>query len=102
MVDLKFLMENPDLASNMRFKISGSDMIAVIQSSIDIALKQAKPAELNIIEQPISQPEAIQFLGKSRQTLTTWRKKKIITGHTLGGRVFFLKSELLQALKSKN
>lgn len=102
MVDLKFLMENPDLAANMRFEISGSDMITVIQSSIDIALKQAKPAELNIIEQPISQPEAIQFLGKSRQTLIQWRKKGIIRAHTLGGRVYYMRSELLEALKSKN
>jgi len=51
-------------------------------------------------EQPISQPEAVKFLGKSRQTLTAWRKKGIIKAHTLGGRVYFLKSELLQALKS--
>lgn len=51
------------------------------------------------VERPISQLEAIEFLGKSRQTLAAWRKKGVITGHTLGGRVYFLKSELLAALK---
>lgn len=51
-------------------------------------------------EQPISQPDAVKFLGKSRQTLTAWRKKGIIKAHFLGGRVYFLKSELLEALKS--
>lgn len=50
------------------------------------------------VEQPISQPEAVEFLGKSRQTLSTWRKKGIIQSHTLGGRVYFLKSELLAAM----
>ena len=50
------------------------------------------------IEQPISQPEAIEFLGKSRQTLCAWRRKGVIKSHTLGGRVYFLKSELLEAL----
>lgn len=51
------------------------------------------------VEKPISQPEAIEFLGKSRQTLVTWRKKGIITGHSLGGRIYYLKSELLMALR---
>jgi hypothetical protein len=49
-------------------------------------------------EQPINQTEAVQFLGKSRQTLTAWRRKGIIKAHTLGGRVYFLKSELLAAI----
>ncbi|MCU0473397.1 MAG: helix-turn-helix domain-containing protein [Bacteroidales bacterium] len=60
----------------------------------------SKPEPLRVqeTEQPISQPDAIKFLGKTRQTLTAWRKKGIITGHVLGGRVYFLKSELLEAL----
>lgn len=51
-------------------------------------------------EKPISQPEAVIFLGKSRQTLIKWRKKGVIKGHTLGGRVYYLKSELLSALSN--
>lgn len=51
------------------------------------------------VERPISQPEAVEFLGKSRQTLTAWRKKGIIKAHILGGRIYFLKSELLAAMK---
>jgi len=50
-------------------------------------------------EQPVSQPDAVKWLGKSRQTLTAWRKKGIIKAHVLGGRVYFLKSELLEAMK---
>jgi hypothetical protein len=57
------------------------------------------PESVKSIEQPISQSDAIKFLGKSRQTLIAWRKKGIITAHILGGRVYYLKSELLTAMK---
>ena len=60
---------------------------------------QKKEPVIQVTEQPISFPEAVKFLGKSRQTLTVWRKRGIIKGHILGGRVYFLKSELLDALK---
>ena len=51
------------------------------------------------IEKPIPQPEALEFLGKSRQTFSTWRRKGIIKAHVLGGRIYYLKSELLEAMK---
>jgi len=63
---------------------------------------QAKAPVRQEIEQPISQPEAIKFLGKSRQTLIKWRKKGVIKGHVLGGRVYYLKSELLAALNKES
>ncbi len=50
-------------------------------------------------EKPLSQAEAVKFLGKSRQTLIKWRKKGIIQSYRLGGRVYFKPSELLEALK---
>lgn len=50
-------------------------------------------------EKPISQPEAVVFLGKSRQTLIKWRKKGIIKGYCLGGRIYYKPSELVSALE---
>jgi hypothetical protein len=67
-----------------------------------IIAAQPKTTTKQETEQPISQPEAIVFLGKSRQTLIKWRKKGVITGHVLGGRVYYLKSELLTALNKKS
>lgn len=58
-----------------------------------------KPVEPEI-EKPISQPEAVAFLGKSRQTLIKWRKAGVITAYTLGGRVYYKKSDLLKALQA--
>ncbi|MDP3446071.1 MAG: helix-turn-helix domain-containing protein [Ignavibacteria bacterium] len=84
--------------------ISTDELKTLIAESVRAELSKIPkiPEQTTEVEKPISQPEAIQFLGKSRQTLITWRKRGIITGHTLGGRVYFLKSELLQALQSKN
>lgn len=52
-------------------------------------------------EIPITQSEAVEFLGKSRQTIVRWRKMGIIKGYLLGGRIYFFKSELLEALKKQ-
>jgi len=60
-----------------------------------------KEKETQDSEKPICQKEAIKFLGKSRQTLNKWRKRGVIKSHILGGRVYYLKSELLAALYSK-
>jgi len=60
---------------------------------------QVNPVLKQEIEQPISQSEAIKFLGKSRQTFAKWRKKGIVKARILGGRVYYLKSELIEAMK---
>ena len=49
-------------------------------------------------EKPISQPEAVKFLGKSRQTLIAWRKRGLIKAYQLGGRIYYKPSELVAAL----
>lgn len=50
-------------------------------------------------EKPISQPEACIFLGKSRQTLNSWRKKGYINAYRISGRIYFKPSELISALE---
>lgn len=63
-----------------------------------ILTKETVPTSHLEAEKPMSQPETIKFLGKSRQTLIKWRKNGIIKGYSLGGRVYYLKSELLAAI----
>lgn len=58
-----------------------------------------KTPEKEATEKPISQPEAVAFLGKSRQTLMVWRKKGLIKAYRLGGRIYFIQSELVAALE---
>jgi len=66
-------------------------------ASVNLISKPAPPDKE--VERPISQLEAIEFLGKSRQTLAAWRRKGVISAHRLGGRIYYLKSELLEAMK---
>ena len=60
---------------------------------------QQIPTVTNKVEPPISQSEAVVFLGKSRATLINWRKKGVITAYHLGGRIYYKRSELLSALQ---
>jgi len=64
-----------------------------------INASQPKLPIKQVAEQPISQVEAVEFLGKSRQTLIKWRKKGIINGYRLGGRIYYKPSELVSALE---
>lgn len=50
-------------------------------------------------ETPINQAEAIAFMGKSRQTFYSWRKKGVVKAHIMGGRIYYFKSELIAAMK---
>lgn len=43
---------------------------------------------------PISQSDAAKILNRSRQTLVKWRKKGILKGFLIGGRVFFRPEEI--------
>ncbi len=85
---------------NVQFVVTRNDLIEFAETYAKTILAGQPISQPPEAEQPISQPAAIEFLGKSRQTLIKWRKKGIITGHTLGGRVYYLKSELLEALKT--
>lgn len=38
---------------------------------------------------PVSQADAAKILNRSRQTLVKWRKRGILKGFLIGGRVFF-------------
>ena len=84
-----FIMGNEDL----------SELADIIVGRIQ-SLIPKEPVTQDV-ERPICQKDAIKFLGKSRQTLNKWRKRGIIKSHILGGRVYYLKSELLATLNNK-
>jgi hypothetical protein len=66
----------------------------------NLQFSKPEPPTKQESEKPLSQPEAIEFLGKSRQTLASWRRKGIISAHRLGGRIYYFKSDLLEAMKN--
>ena len=73
--------------------------LSSIEALILALQPQTKAVTVNKTEQPITTTEAVEFLGKSRQTLISWRKKGVITAYRLGGRVYYKPSELLSALQ---
>lgn len=82
--------------------VSSDDLKILISESVRSEISKLTPAAKEnspSAEQPISQRDAIEFLGKSKQTLIAWRKKGVISAHRLGGRIYYLKSELLAAMK---
>jgi len=91
---------------NPLFTLTVEGFENLVKNLVTEALKETQKDESKIpiyeTETPISMNEAVKYLGKSRQTLTEWRRKGIIQGHTFSGKVYFLKSEILAALtKSK-
>jgi predicted DNA-binding transcriptional regulator AlpA len=85
---------------NSIFLVKTEDLQKLADFLADRQPSQPQPAKQEI-EKPIPQTEAFEFLGKSRQTFYKWRRKGIIKGHTLGGRIYFFKSELIEALNAK-
>lgn len=53
-----------------------------------------KNEEKSESKRPISQTEAMKLLNRSRQTMVKWRKKGILKGFLIGGRVYFEPEEL--------
>lgn len=49
-------------------------------------------------ETVLTSPQACAFLGVCKQTLWHWRKTERLPSRMIGGRVFFLKSDLKAAL----
>lgn len=63
--------------------------------------KNSAPAEPKEPAAPISQNDAAKILNRSRQTLVKWRKKGILKGFLIGGRIFFRPEDIasLQRIK---
>lgn len=96
-------MELSDILQSERtfFLIKHEDLTEFAEKVANrILAGQAKSTSVKPeIEQPISQAQAIIFLGKSRQTLISWRKKGLINAYRLGGRIYYKPSELVSALE---
>ena len=89
---------------NAIFLIKSSDLQEFATRIINQVLSdKPKPTEIGlnctVAERPFSQSEAIRFLGKSRQSFYTYRKRGIIQPYRLGGRLYYKPSELVAALE---
>lgn len=55
-------------------------------------------ADLEIDKKPISEKEACEMYGKTRQTFSSYRKKGKIRYHRMGREIYYIQSELLEDL----
>lgn len=95
-------METPEILKreNTLLLVKSEDIKVLAEWMGQIILAgQPKPPLPLDEERPLSQSEAIKFLGKSRQTFYTWRKKGIIISYRLAGRIYYKKAELINALE---
>lgn len=43
--------------------------------------------------------EAAEYIGVTKQTLHTWHRKNILCHRKLGGKVFYLESDIIEKIK---
>lgn len=90
-------------AGDILIVVRRNDLMEFAQTCADLIKKNQERNERSKneyeSEQPMTQPQAIKFLGKSRQTLIQWRKKGIIQAYRLNGRIYYKPSELTAALQ---
>ncbi len=76
--------------------IKKDELEEIIRSAIQTELKKKQEKEL------ISSKELIDWLGISLSALNAWKREGKIPFHRMGKRIFFKRSEVLQALKESN
>lgn len=62
--------------------------------------ERTKEPELNLTIK-LDRREAAKFLGVSYQTMFNWTKSGVLTEHGLGRKKFYLKQELIDAMKNE-
>jgi len=75
---------------------SNSELLSLFEE----AYKKAGP--IHIEKSPskkLNQNEAAKFLGISVQTLIRWKRENLIPYYQIGRSIFFIESELLEALR---
>lgn len=83
---------------NIQLNTDGSIIIKLNQEETPQNL--TLPKEIQFEKDRLSQVEAANLFQVTVQTIINWSKKGIISRYKLGNRVFYLRSELLEAAKS--
>lgn len=67
-----------------------------IQHSLD---RLTAMPEVNLAEIYVAKKSAAQFLGISYRTIERWQRLGYVEGFRVGGRVYFMKAELMRVAK---
>jgi hypothetical protein len=101
MIDLSVLIDNPELAQNIKIEVSGADLIAFaehIQTRASEEIKNNAPSAPEEYLNPKQFAEALQI---SEVTLWNWDKKRITNPLRIGSQKRYRRSDLERILTQK-
>lgn len=81
--------------------VRAEDLRSFADVCIDHYLNLQEKNDSPAPKKPVSQSEAMERMNRSRQTLVKWRKKGILKGFLIGGRVYYEPSEIDELQKIK-
>lgn len=85
---------------NIQLNTDGSIVIKLNQE--EASQNYTLPKEIQFEKDQISQIEAANLFRVTVQTIINWSKKGIINRYKLGNRVFYLRSELIEAARANS
>lgn len=91
----ELLLTNPELASNIRFEIKGSDLLELSATLIRVAKEQER---IKPKEEYLSSQEVMRMVRRSQPTLSRWNRKNILSPNQLG---LYKKSEVDKFMSKK-
>ena len=88
--------------------INATTLIQLIGNKFQEIIQKEKKEEENSKQTTspnsdlLTMPEVIELLKVSKVTIHNWKKKGIIKSHKIGRKLFFKKTEILEAVKRQN
>lgn len=98
MIDLNILRENPELAKNLKFEVSGDALLAFGNKLIDDAIEHGKKSAPKDTEEYLTPQQFANALQVSLVTLWSWDKKKITRPLRIGNAKRYRRSDLEKIL----
>lgn len=80
-MNLDILLTNPELASNIRFEIKGSDLLELSTTLIKVAKEQER---IEPKEEYLTKSELMKIVNRDATTIWRWKKVKILVPNQLG------------------
>jgi hypothetical protein len=96
MIDLKLLIEHPELAECVKLEVTAADLLAFGESIQKKATQESRPKET---ETYLTQNELSEILHVSLPTIWAWDKKGITIPLRIGTRKLYRRSDIEKILK---
>lgn len=91
----EILLTNPEIAKNIKFEITGSDLLNLSATLMKASISGQKEMKK---EKYLSRKDVSKILNKNLTTLWRWKKRKILTPNHIG---LYKKSDIDKFLEKK-